>query len=104
MLFKNSQTALCSEDGSEQWLILQTRTSREGAQERGHSRVSLAGPLLQERWLHGCIRQQMALSASELKSSSLSTLQPPSWTPQAEGVALQFWGPKMTIWFLSTHP
>lgn len=47
MLFKNSQTTLCNEDGSEQWLVLQARTSREGAQQRGHSRVSPAGPLLQ---------------------------------------------------------
>lgn len=31
VFFKNSQIALCSEDDSEQGLVLQTQTRREGA-------------------------------------------------------------------------
>lgn len=103
-LFKNSQTALCSEDGSEQWLVLQTRTSREGAQSVDTPVCPLQVPFYSDTECMSASIQPMALPASELKSSSLSSLQPPARTPQAERAALQFGGPKTTIWFLSTHP
>lgn len=87
VFLKNSQTALCSKEGSEQGLVLQTWTRREGAWTWvGHSRVPPAGQHALA-WNTECRlapRQSMALSLAEPESSPLSTLQPPAQTPQAE--------------------
>lgn len=93
VFFKNSQTALCSEDGSEQWLVPQTRTSGEGAQtSMGHS-CSPAGPL--HRDTECMLAPRQCLSPSHVQFSCQHR------PPQAGWVALQFGAQK---WPFGSHP